>query len=147
MVALPCRKAERMNMENKNPKDLFDSLMYAYLHAPIASFHLKGTARKDIPKVHLKTADIEKQKLSLHKFYVDDLSLDISRLLLPDIPLWKQGYDFGYGDSKTVYVRLNEKHEVDGICVVPESEDIDGTIEKNIFSHKNVERVEKEKSE
>lgn len=122
MVALPCRKDERMNMEDKNIKDLFDSFMYAYLHAPIASFHLNGTARKDIPKVHLKTADIEKQKLSLHKFYVDDLPLDISRLLLPDTPLWKQGCDFGISDSKTVYVRLNEKHEPDGFCVVPGNE-------------------------
>lgn len=79
--------------------------------------------------------------------YIDDILEDTSPIPLPDSPYWQCRCDFGIGDSKTVYARLNEKHEVDGICIVPESEDMDGAIEKNIFSHKNVERVEKEKSE
>lgn len=116
--------------------DLFDEPICEVLRTsefPIITG--KADARKDIPKIHLKCRDCGEIFFPINHhaedMYIDDDILeDTPPIPLPDSPYWQYRCDFGIGDSKTVYARLNEKHEVDGICIVSESEGIDETIQE-----------------
>lgn len=111
-------------MEDNRLRDLFDSFMYAVSRTPRHTPIQPRDMRKDVPKIHLKCRNVEKTTcLNIDKLYIDDdLLNDIPAILPPTNQSWKSGCDFAYGDSKTVYVRLNEKHEPDGFCVVSGNE-------------------------
>lgn len=113
-------------MEDNYLRDLFDSFMYAVSRTPRHTPIGTTDVRNDIPKIRLKCRSIEEIShinTAFDKLYInDDLLSDIPEIPPPTNQSWQSGCDFGYEDSKTVYVRLNEKHEPDGFCVVPESE-------------------------
>ncbi|MDE7323095.1 MAG: hypothetical protein K2N73_10300 [Lachnospiraceae bacterium] len=107
-------------MDKEDAIKLFETVLTA-LACPFGLLPIMdGDATKDILKVHLKPEEPPIIPLKIPRYeplYFHDTGLD--KVPLPYLLV---GMNDKIDTSKIVYVRLNEKHEPDGIVEVPESE-------------------------
>lgn len=107
-------------MEKEDTIKLFETVLTA-LACPFGLLPIMDRdATKDIPKAHLKPEEPTIIPLKIPRY--EPLYLDDSGLYEVPLPHLLVGKNDKIDTSKTVYVRLNEKHEPDGIVEVPESE-------------------------
>lgn len=108
-------------MDKENAIKLFETVLIA-LACPIGLLPLMDRdATKDIPKVNLKLEEPPIAPLKIPQYeplYLDDM--ESGKMPFPHSAV---GINDKIDTSKIVYVRLNEKHEPDGIVEVMESEE------------------------
>lgn len=101
-------------MNENDAIELFETILTA-LACPFAlPIVTNRDIKKDIPKVSLKAEEPPIIPLKISKY--EPLELD-----KPLLPVSAIGLDSKIDNSTFTYLRLNEKHEVDGILEVSES--------------------------
>lgn len=107
-------------MDKEDAIKLFETVLTA-LACPFGLLPIMDrNATKDIPKVHLKPEESPTVSLKIPRY--EPLYLDDTGLYEVPLPYLLVGMNDKIDTSKIMYVRLNEKHEPDGMVEVSERE-------------------------